>query len=266
MECPSGANASSTIPCSRQKSSRSHSGKYGWDSTCTTAGLIRATATISRNLSTVMSESPIALQEPSSMRLSSACHVSSNVTPVVIDHLAAVVSRVLVVAGLKGVGSVDQIAIDVVDLQSTATRIECGLDPLRAMIGVPQLRGDEQVFPRNGPRLERFPQRITHRRFVAVAFCAIEMSKTHFERGLGGLLGRDEIRNQRAESDRGNRTRSVGEWNPANSEAHRMSSCPCSCVGRTDPGAASADVARHRLTMVSLVCSTRMERDRALWR
>ncbi len=49
VACPSGANASSTIPCSRQKSRSSHSGRYGWGSTSTTAGLIRATSTISRS-------------------------------------------------------------------------------------------------------------------------------------------------------------------------------------------------------------------------
>src|SRR5271165_4497242 len=107
----------------------------------------------------------------------------------------------------------DQIAIDIVDLQSAAARIERGPDPLWTMIGVPQLRGDEHVLPLNGPRLERFAHRSTHRFFIAVAFCAIEMPETHSQCGLDGLLGLDKIRNQRAKSDGGDRTRSVGQLN-----------------------------------------------------
>jgi hypothetical protein len=41
----------------------------------TTAGVIRATATISRSWSNEISDIPIDLQGPSSTRLSSACHV-----------------------------------------------------------------------------------------------------------------------------------------------------------------------------------------------
>ena len=55
----------------------------------------------------------------------------------IIDHLTVLVPRVLLVAGLKGKGGVDDIAIDIVELQSPAARIEGRLDPLRTMIGVP---------------------------------------------------------------------------------------------------------------------------------
>jgi hypothetical protein len=82
------------------------------------------------------------------------------------------------------------------------------------MIRIPQFRGDEQVFPLKHPGLERFAYRIAHRFLIAVAFGAIEMAKTHLQCGLGGLLGRDMIRNQRAESDCGDRTGSVAELNP----------------------------------------------------
>ena len=57
--------------------------------------------------------------------------------PGIIDDLTALVPRVLLVAGLKGEGGVDEIAIDSVDLQSPAAGVKGGLDPLRAMIGVP---------------------------------------------------------------------------------------------------------------------------------
>jgi hypothetical protein len=71
----------------------------------------------------------------------------------------------------------DQIAIDVVELQSAAARIESGPDPFWTVIGVPQLGGDEHVLPLNRPRLERFAQRITYLFFIAISFSAIEMSK-----------------------------------------------------------------------------------------
>ena len=45
------ANARSTIPCRWQYSSKSHSGRYGWDSTCTTAGLPNPTAVDRQHLS-----------------------------------------------------------------------------------------------------------------------------------------------------------------------------------------------------------------------
>jgi len=57
--------------------------------------------------------------------------------PGIIDHPAALVPRVLLVTGLKGKGSMDEIAIDIVELQSPATRIEGKFDPLWPMIGIP---------------------------------------------------------------------------------------------------------------------------------
>ena len=89
----------------------------------------------------------------------------------------------------------DDIAIDIVELQSPAARIEGRLDPLRTMIGVPQLRGNEQVLPLKRSRLERFLNRITNRLFIAVAFRTIEMSKSDFQCRLGRLFGCDRIRN-----------------------------------------------------------------------
>ena len=56
-------------------------GEIRMDSTCTTAGLIRAAATISRSFSKLTSDKPIDLHFPSSTRRSSARHVSTNVTP-----------------------------------------------------------------------------------------------------------------------------------------------------------------------------------------
>lgn len=67
------------------------------------------------------------------------------------------------------------------------------------MIAVPQLRGDEDVVVRDRPGVERFTQRLTDRLLISVPLCAVEMSIDHFQRSIGGLLGRREIRNQGAE-------------------------------------------------------------------
>ena len=113
---------------------RSHCGKYGWHSTCTDAGLMLAAAKISRSISKVTSDKPIDLHGPSSTRRSSACQVSSNVTPEVINDLTALVRRVLVVARPKGKRGMYHIAIDIVDLQSPSAGVKGGLDPLRTRL------------------------------------------------------------------------------------------------------------------------------------
>jgi hypothetical protein len=55
----------------------------------------------------------------------------------IIDDLTALVPRVLLVTRLKSKRGMDDIAIDIIDLQSPAAGLEGGLDPLRTMIGVP---------------------------------------------------------------------------------------------------------------------------------
>jgi hypothetical protein len=57
-------------------------------------------------------------------------------SPGIIDYLTARVLRVLLVARLKGKRGMDEIAIDVVELQSSVTCLEGRLDPLRTMIVV----------------------------------------------------------------------------------------------------------------------------------
>src|SRR6202011_1844723 len=46
--------------------------------------------------------------------------------PRVIDNLAALVPRVLLVARLEGKGGMDEIAIDMIELESLTTRLEGG--------------------------------------------------------------------------------------------------------------------------------------------
>src|SRR5271163_1890956 len=55
----------------------------------------------------------------------------------IIDYLTMLVPRVMLFAGSKGERGMDEIAIDIVDLQSPAAGVKRGLDPVRTMIGVP---------------------------------------------------------------------------------------------------------------------------------
>src|SRR4249920_3722446 len=107
----------------------------------------------------------------------------------IIDHSAPLVPRVLFVAGSKGKGRMDDIAIDMVKLQSTATRFEGRLDPLWTMIGVPQLCCNEQVLSQKRPRREGFLNRLANRRFITIALRTIEVPKSCFQCGLGRLFG-----------------------------------------------------------------------------
>ena len=123
----------------------------------------------------------------------------------IVDDVTARIPRVLIVAGLKSKGGVDDIAVDVIDLQPLAARVEGRLDALRPMIGVPQLGRHEQVLAPKLARLERILHRIADRRLVAIALGAIEMPESGLQCGTGRLPGHDWIGNERAESHRRNR-------------------------------------------------------------
>ena len=105
----------------------------------------------------------------------------------------------------------DEIAIDMVDLQFPATRVEGGFDPLGAMIAVPELRGDEHVLPLDRSRLEHLLHGIADGLFIAVAFRTVEVTKSHFQRSLGGPFGRERIGNQRSDPEGGKCIGSVSE-------------------------------------------------------
>src|SRR3954469_1606963 len=57
--------------------------------------------------------------------------------PRIIDDPTVLIPRVLLVAGLKGEGRMDDVAIDLVELQPPATGVEGRPDPFRPMIRVP---------------------------------------------------------------------------------------------------------------------------------
>jgi hypothetical protein len=55
----------------------------------------------------------------------------------IIDYLTEFVPRVLLVARAKGKRGMDAIAIHIVDVQSSTTRVKGGLDPFRTMVVIP---------------------------------------------------------------------------------------------------------------------------------
>jgi hypothetical protein len=72
----------------------------------------------------------------------------------VINDITRFVSRLHVVSRLKREGRVDQVKVHVTDAQPLATRGERRFDPFWPMIGIPQLRRDEDLLTRDGVRGE----------------------------------------------------------------------------------------------------------------
>jgi len=67
----------------------------------------------------------------------------------IVDYIAVLIARILFLARLKCEGSVNQVEIQVLELESFEARFESWLDALGPVVGVPQLGGDENVFARD---------------------------------------------------------------------------------------------------------------------
>ena len=63
----------------------------------------------------------------------------------VVDDVAVFVARVVVVAGLEGVGRVDKVEVEVGELEAGEASFEGGFDAVGAVVGVPEFCGDEDV-------------------------------------------------------------------------------------------------------------------------
>src|SRR6201981_1935911 len=70
----------------------------------------------------------------------------------VVNHIAVLIPRILLVSSLKCERSVNEIEIQILDSESVQTRFEGRFDALGPMIGVPQLYGDKNVCARAIPR------------------------------------------------------------------------------------------------------------------
>src|ERR1700734_2833711 len=96
---------------------------------------------------------------------------------VVVDDIAVLISRILFVPGLKCKRSVNEIEIQIVEPESVQTRLECRFHAGGPMIGVPQLRGNKDVFARDPSSGKSCLQRLAHLALVSVSFRTIEVSK-----------------------------------------------------------------------------------------
>src|ERR1700751_2426575 len=69
------------------------------------------------------------------------------------------------------------------------------------MIVVPELRTDKNILPPDLALLEHRLNCFAHLFFISVAFGAIELTKTHLQRGLSSVFRCDRVRNQRAKAE-----------------------------------------------------------------
>src|SRR5437588_7332029 len=67
----------------------------------------------------------------------------------VVNDIAILISRILIVPGLERERSVNEIEVQIIEPQPLETRLESGFDALRPMIGVPQFCGDKDIFTRD---------------------------------------------------------------------------------------------------------------------
>ena len=147
-----------------------------------------------------MSDNPIAFNLP---RARQAFHRSPGVLQrdaVIVDDVPVSVPWILIIPRLEGKGSMDQVEIDVIHLELGTARFECGFDPLRTVIRVPQFRRDEQVFAGERPASDALPYRFAYLFFIAISFGAVEMAESDLERHLGSASCLGRIGNQRAKS------------------------------------------------------------------
>ena len=67
----------------------------------------------------------------------------------VVKDIAVLIARILVVPGLKCKRSVNEIEIEIVERESVETGLESRFDALGPVIGVPEFRGDKNIFARD---------------------------------------------------------------------------------------------------------------------
>jgi hypothetical protein len=79
------------------------------------------------------------------------------------------------------------------------------------MIGVPQLCGNKDVFPRNPSSGKACPQRLAHFTLVPVSFRTVEVSKSSFQRVSRSTYRCGWIRNQGAKPEYRHMAGSVAE-------------------------------------------------------
>jgi hypothetical protein len=139
----------------------------------------------------------------------------------VIENVAVLIAWILIVSGLKGEWSVDQVEIQIVEPESVKTRLECRFDTLGPMIGVPQFRGDKDVFARDSFSGKLRLQRLAYLALVPVSLRTIEVSKSGFQGVSGRGYGYSRIGNQGAETKCGHMAASIVERHFRHSKIRR---------------------------------------------
>jgi hypothetical protein len=79
------------------------------------------------------------------------------------------------------------------------------------MVGVPQLRGNKNVFTRDPISGKPCLQRLAYLALVPVSFCAIEVSKSRVQRVSGCSSRQGWVGNQSTEAERGHVASSMVE-------------------------------------------------------
>jgi hypothetical protein len=146
----------------------------------------------------------------------------------VVDHIAVLVSRILIGAGFEGEPGVDEIEIEIVEAQPLETTVERRTNTLRSVIGVPNLRRHEQLVPGDVSAGESGPQSFADLPLVPVTLGAIEVPESGLQRVAGGDPRRVRIGYEGAESQHWNLSRIVTKGNALPSEGidHRCSWSP----------------------------------------
>ena len=129
----------------------------------------------------------------------------------IVNDIAVLIPRILLVPRLKRKWSVTEIEVHIVEPEPLKTRLESRFDALGPMIGVPQLRGDKEVFTRNPAGGKTCLQRLAHFTFVLVSFRTIEVSKSSFQRVSGGTYCRVRTGNQGSKPEHGHMAGSVAQ-------------------------------------------------------
>src|SRR6185369_11110531 len=150
----------------------------------------------------------------------------------IVDDIAVLISRILVVARLKRKWSVNEVEIQIVEAESFQTRFEGRLHAFRPMIGVPQFCCDEDILARDPSGGKSCAQRLAHVAFVAVSFGTIEVSKPSFQRVFGRAHRHGWIGNEGAKPEHGHLACSVVERQSRSPKVRRFDHDDTSAIYR----------------------------------
>src|SRR5271168_581534 len=118
----------------------------------------------------------------------------------VVNDIAVLIPRILLVPRLKRKGSVNEIQIQIAEPQPSETRLEGRFHALRPVIGIPHLRRNKNVPTPNPPSGKPCLQRSANLAFIPISFRAIEVPKSRFQRISSRSYRQGRIGNQRAKT------------------------------------------------------------------